>query len=219
MSHTTTKPLHITIFGASRGIGRHALELALQAGHHVTALLRDPNAVAETPRLRVLRGDATNIADVREAVSGADAVVCAVGAPALSRSRVRSEATALIVQAMREQGIERLLCVSVLGAGEQRAALPFLLRRVIFPTYLRRPVAEHERQERLLRDSELDCTAVRPPTLTDGPRTGQYAHGFGVDFAGLTLKVSRADVADFLVAQLDDTRYSRRAVAISYARP
>ena len=117
---------------------------------------------------------------------------------------MRSEGTAHVIEAMRSEGCTRIIAISLLGAHETRAHLPFALRYLIFPLYLRRAAADHERQEDLLAASELDWTVVRPPHLSDGPRTGTYATGFGVDFEGLTLHVSRADVADYALGALRD---------------
>ncbi len=212
-----TQP-HLTVFGATRGIGESVARQALDAGHPVTVLVRDPSRLTlRHPGLTVVQGDATNPPDVRRAIAEADAVVVALGAPALSDSRIRSEGTRVIAEAMEERGLRRLVAVSVLGLGDGRDSLPFFLRYVIFPTYLRRPVAEHAAQEAILEASDLDWTAVRPPNLTDGPRTGRYVHGFGADFSGVRMDVSREDVADFILRQVGSDAYVGRAVEIANA--
>lgn len=210
----------LAVFGATRGIGLRLTEQALAAGHRVRALVRNPDRFALAhPRLEVLGGDALDPVAVLATLESADAVICALGAPALSRSTVRSEGTAQIVRSMRETGLRRLICVSVLGASESREGLPFFLRYVIFPLYLRRAVAEHERQERVLEESGLDWTAVRPPTLTDGPTTGEYALGFGTGEMGrLTLDISRADVAHFMLRELGADTHVGETVGISYRK-
>lgn len=218
-ANQSTRSGHLALFGATRGIGRHVLDQALAAGHHVTALVRDPTRLdVRHPHLRVRTGDVTELAAVSPVVQGADAVICALGAPARDRRGVRAAGTRQIVRAMEDHGVRRLLCVSVLGASETRASLPFLLRRIVFPLVLDPAVRDHEAQEQLIAASDTDWTVVRPPTLTDGPRTGRYAHGFGTDFGGLTMKVSRADVADFLLREIDRDRYVRRMPGVSYAK-
>jgi len=215
----TTAVHRLALFGATRGIGRSVLEQALESGHTVTALVRDPSSFAfDHPRLEVIEGDATNAVDVERTIRGADAVLCGLGASALSRSKVRSESARHIVNAMERRGVRRLICVSVLGAHESRAGLPFFLRYVFFPIYLRRAVADHEAQEQIIRDSGVDWTIVRPPFLKDGPQTGDYAHGFDNDEVGLTLDVSRADVADFMLHQIASADYVGRAAGISYRK-
>jgi uncharacterized protein YbjT (DUF2867 family) len=211
-----TQPKKVAVFGATGGIGRHLVDLALESGFEVVALVRDASRLDENPRLQVHVGDMFDEDVVRRTVRGADAVFCALGAPAFSRSEVRSEGTKNIVHAMQEEGVRRLVCVSVLGAHESREGLPFFLRYVFFPFYLRRPVAEHELQERIIEESDLDWTIVRPPFLTDDAVTGSYAHGFGNDEPGLTLKISRADVADFMLRQLGSDDYLHQAAGISY---
>jgi putative NADH-flavin reductase len=212
-------PQQLAVFGATNGVGRRLTENALDAGHRVTALVRNPSRMPlEHSNLTLIQGDATEFDAVQRTVRGSDAVVCALGAPALSRSRVRSQGTQHIVDAMGHQAVRRLLCVSVLGAGDSREVLTFGLRYLLFPLYLRRAVAEHERQEAIIRQSGLDWTIVRPPTLTDGPATGAYLHGFGNDRRDLSFDISRADVAAFLLGQLAHDRYLREAVGVSYAR-
>ena len=214
---STSPARHLALFGATRGIGRHVVELALQSGHRVTALARDPAALAiRDDRLRVVQGDATDPAAVARVVAGTDAVVCALGAPARSRANVRSRGTEAIVRAMAQQGVQRLLCVSVLGAAETRQELPWFLRYLFFPLYLRRAVADHEAQERMIADSSLRWTIVRPPHLTDGPRTGVFQHGEGSGGGAWSLKISRADVAGFMLDQLDRDEYVGRRVGVSY---
>jgi len=209
----------LAILGATSGVGRQLVLRALDAGHRVTALVRDPARMdIDHDQLTVVQGDANDYAAVLGVVRHADAVLCALGAPALSSSQVRSRGTEHIVRAMNDSGVRRLICVSVYGAGDTREGLPFFLRYLFFPLYLRRAVAEHELQERIIAQSETDWTVVRPPFLTDGPATGAYAHGFANDHQGLTLDISRADVADFMLRQLDDRGYSGRAVGISYRR-
>lgn len=210
-------PARLAVFGATGGVGRELIALALQAGYDITALARDP-ARLDDAQQRVVAGDATDYDAVRRTVTGADVVICALGAPALSRSKVRSDGTRQIVRAMEDEGVKRLICLSVLGAGGTREGLPFFLRYVIFPLYLRRAVAEHETQEAIIRKSGLDWTIVRPPTFTDGAVTGNYAQGFDNDMAGLSLKISRADVADFMLRQLGTDAHVHQSVGISYRK-
>ena len=215
---TQTKPQRITIFGATRGIGRLVLEQALQAGHELTVLVRDPERLRSVhPRVRVITGDATDPVAVRRAVEGSDAVICALGVPAMSSSKVRSEGTRCIVDAMTAAGVDRLVCVSVYGALESRAHTPFFIRRILFPILLRKVMPEHDAQERIVRASALRWTLIRPPTLTDGPRTGDYHLG-SFEGQSLTWKISRADVADFALSQLGSDEHVGAAPGLSYRK-
>lgn len=208
----------LAVFGATGGVGRHLVAQALEAGLAVTALARDPSRVEARAGLRVVPGSATDPAAVARALSGADAAVCALGAPALSASKIRSEGLRVIAAAMEDAGVRRLGVVGIMGAGASRSKLPFFFRRVLFPTYLRRPVREHEAQEAILRETDLDWTVVRPPSLTDGPATGDYAHGDVEDWSTLAIRISRADCAAFLLDALRAGRYVRQTPVISYRR-
>ncbi len=208
---------NLLILGSTRGTGRRLLDLALAAGHRVTALVRDPRRLdVEHPNLHVMTGDATCPDDVMRAVQGQDAVLSALGAPALSNTSLRATSARVMVRAMEALGVRRLVSLSVLGAGESHRLLPWHLKYLIFPLYLRKAVADHERQEAHIKDSQLSWTIVRPPTLTNGDRTGHYRHGFADDDRSLDLKVSRADVADFMLRQLNDPSYVHATPGISY---
>ncbi len=213
---TNNKPL--AVFGATRGIGRRLTEQALAAGHRVTVLVRDPTKFdLEHDNLAVVEGNVLDPDAVRLTIRGADSVIVALGAKALSRSRIRSEGTQVVVDAMKEAGVRRLLCVSVMGAGDSMEGLPWHLRYLLFPLYLRQPLIDHEAQEAIVKGSGLDWTLVRPPFLTDGPATGEYEHGFVQNRPGLSLDISRADVADFMLRHVDSVAYLGRTPGISYA--
>jgi putative NADH-flavin reductase len=205
----------LTVVGATGSVGRPIVEQALAAGHAVTALVRDPaRHDLVHPALEVVAGDATDLDDVRRSVKGADAVVVALGDG--RAGHVRATGTRAVVRAMAEEDVERLVCVSTLGAGDSRGNLNLLWKHVMFGLLLRRAYADHQEQERLVMASDLDWTIVRPGAYTDGPRTGDYRHGFGPDATGLRLKVSRSDVADFVLRQVGDRTYSHRAAGLSY---
>ena len=207
--------MRVAIFGATGSVGRHLVEQALAHGHEVTAFVREPGRLGEVgAEVRVVRGDVLDIAAVEEAVAGQDAVLCALGAG--RKGVVRSEGTLNIVRAMQKQGVGRLVCQTTLGVGESRGNLSFFWRRVMFGLVLRGAFRDHVRQEEHVRRSGLDWTIVRPAAFTDGKRTGAYRHGFPGDERGLALKISRADVADFVLAQLASDAYVHEAPGLSY---
>lgn len=213
----TQESKNLLIIGATRGTGLRVLEMALAAGHRVTALVRDPaRLTVEHPNLRVITGDAANADDVRRAVAGQDAVLTALGAPALKTTSIRADSARTVVDAMEAEGVDRLVSLSVLGVGGSYRLLPWQYKYLIFPLYLRKAVADHTRQEAHITDSSLAWTIVRPPNLTDGEVTGRYRHGFADDDRSIELKISRSDVADFMLRQLDDATYVRQTPGISY---
>jgi putative NADH-flavin reductase len=208
--------MRIAIFGSTGGTGRQLVEQALEHGHQVTAHARSPEKLGglEHGKLKVIRGDVLDRADVERAVAGQEAVLCAIGAGP-ERTTLREEGTRNIVAAMESTAVSRLVCLSSLGVGDSSANLSFFTRYVIVGIFLRHAFADHERQEAVVRKSSLDWIIVRPPHLNDGPRTGDYLHGFAPTDRSINGKISRADVADFMLKQLADDTYLRQTPGLS----
>jgi putative NADH-flavin reductase len=203
----------VLIIGASRGIGLEAVRQALDAGHRVRAFARSADRMALShPALEMVRGDALAKADVAAAVRGVDAViqVLGVGFGDLFRPvHLFSDATRILVAAMAAAGVKRLIAVTGYGAGDSRDSMG-LLQRVPFRLLLGRAYDDKDVQERLIRASTLDWTIARPGMLTNGARTGRYQ----VLAAPATWRngaISRADVADFVVRQIEDRTCLRTA--------
>ena len=209
--------MKLIVFGATRGVGRNFTEQALDAGHDVTAVVREPsNFELKHNNLQVVKGDVMDFASVEQVIKDHEAVISAIGSPASSTDKVRSEGTQNIIRAMEKNGIRRLISVSSLGVGDSKVMLPFLLKYIIVPFFLKNAFADHEIQEDYIRQSDLDWTIIRPAGLTNGVRTEVYRHGFPVTEKGLKLKISRADVADFMLKQLNDKIYIHKTPGISY---
>lgn len=207
--------MKVLVFGATGSVGRHVVEQGLARGHDVTAFVRDPSGLDVAHEgLTVFRGDVLDAASVQRAVRGQEAVLCSIGAG--RRGRVRSEGTRNIVRAMEGAGVRRLVCQTTLGAGESSGNLDFFWKHIMFGFLLRGAFADHEQQEAHVRESSLDWTIVRPAAFTDGGRTGAYRHGFPPTKKGLGLKISRADVARFMLDQLTDGTYLRQTPGLSY---
>lgn len=209
--------MKLVVFGATGGTGRQVIAQALAAGHRVTAFVRRPEKLGiADPNLVVVQGDVLDQEAVGRAIVGQDAVVSTLGAPASQRDRVRSEGTDRIIRAMDGAGVRRFICLTTMGMGDSRALLPLTYKLLIVPLILRDAFADSERQEGIIRRSHLAWTIVRPAALTDGAHTGRYRHGFTTREQGLKTKISRADVADFIVKQLADEGYLHQAPCLSY---
>ncbi len=208
--------MKLVIFGATGTVGRVLVEQALDAGHHVTAFSRSGRFDRQPPdSLTIVRGDVLDPVAVSNAIAGQDAVLCVLGAG--RKGGVRAPGTANIIKGMQANGVRRLVCQSTLGAGDSEGNLTFFWKYLMFGLLLRPAFIDHQLQEQHVRASGLDWTIVRPAAFTDGPRTGAYQHGFsGRSPDGLKLKISRADIADFMLSQLTSDSYLRKAAGLSY---
>lgn len=205
--------MHIALFGATGGTGREVLRQALEAGHTVTALVRNPNRLSLAhPGLTLVTGDVLTPADVAQTLTGTDAVIVSLGTTANNPDDVVSRGTRNIVDAMRDQGIRRVVVVTSLGVGDSRDQVP-LFFRVLVKTALRGVMADKEEQERIVVSSGLDWTIVRPGGLVDGPPQGNYTAG--LDKSITSGQVRRGDVAAFVLEQLTDDRYLHATPAIT----
>jgi uncharacterized protein YbjT (DUF2867 family) len=199
----------LLIIGASRGIGLETVKAALRDGHKVRALARSAASIQiENPDLEKRSGNALDSDTIRNALEGVDVVIQTLGVDISLRAvfeptTLFSRSTRILVDAMKAAGVNRLIAVTGLGAGDSRGHGGILYDAVVFPLLLKRVYDDKGVQEWIIRSSGLDWTIVRPGLLTSGPAAGRYRvlsmpqeWRFGV--------VSRADVADFLVRQADD---------------
>lgn len=197
--------MRITVFGSTGRAGSAIVERALDMGHEVTAFARSPERLAwleGRPRLSVVHGDALDQASVEPGLAGAEAVVTALGAGTLDPSTHLSEMTSNLVKVMQAVGLRRLVALSHVG----------VLLRKVDPRYLH-VAEEHRRNLKVLQESGLDWIAVCPPGITDEP-----AHGHAEPVPGArgpNWSISRFDLADFMLEQLDGDEFVRQTVGVS----
>jgi len=206
----------IVIFGATGGTGQELVKQALSEGHLVTAFAKTPKKLQIShPNLSIVRGNVLNDGDVFNALDRQDVVFCNLGIPASEKSTLRAEGTSNIVKAMEAKGIKRFICQASLGYGDSKAVLPWHMKYLIVPFILKNAFHDHALQEAVIENSTLDWTIVRPGNLTNGKKTERYKHGF-VPTEKIKLKVSRADVAHFMLRQASEPSYLHKKVGISY---
>ncbi len=205
--------MRVLIIGASKGIGLETVRQALEAGHQVRALARSAAAMAlSDPNLEKVSGDALRPEDLEAALIEVDVVIqtLGVGLGDLFRPvHLFSGATRVLIAAMQVKGVKRLICVTGFGAGDSRASIS-CLQRLPFEIVFRRAYEDKSLQERLVKASGLDWTIARPGVLTDGPRTGRYRI-LSEPSQWRNGMISRADVADFLVRQIENQAYLGQA--------
>jgi putative NADH-flavin reductase len=205
----------VLVIGASRGVGLETVKRALAEGHRVRAFARRPGRIElRDANLETVAGDALAATDVRAALEGVDAVVQTLGIDPRPQAVIRgtrlfSRATRVLVEQMSAAGVRRLVCLTGFGAGDSRNQGGFAYD-LAFNLLLGRVYDDKNVQEHLVRHSGLDWVIARPVILTNGPATGRYRVLTDPrDWRGGF--ISRADVADFLVRQIDDDRYLGQA--------
>ena len=203
---------HILVIGASKGIGLETVRRALEAGHVVRALARSAGSIGlADSRLEKVRGDALNAVDVAAALKGVSVVIQTLGirvGEMFRPVRLFSDATRVLIAAMRTSGVTRLICVTGFGAGDSQASIG-LLQRVPFQLVFGRAYQDKSVQERLLKESSLEWTIVRPGVLTGARHTGHY-QVLDQPSQWRNGMIGRADVADFLIRQVDSPASIRK---------
>ena len=208
--------MKLTIFGATGRTGHYLLERAIAAGHDVTVLVRNPAKLSlQNARLKVMPGNLTDALQVAQAVTGAEAVISALGPAGNAPVFEISQGTTNIIAAMQQHGVRRLVISAGAGVGDPNdvpkvfnRAMNVLLKLAAGNVYedMRRTVA-------LVRASGLDWTVVRVPMLTDDPPTGAVKVGYVGK--GMGARISRSDMAEFMLKQAGDKTYVCQAPAIS----
>ncbi|GGR91595.1 NAD(P)-dependent oxidoreductase [Streptomyces nojiriensis] len=215
--------MKITVFGATGGVGREVVRQALDAGHEVTAVVRDPARlpVPAHERLHVATvADVTDVEAVLPVVSGRDAVVSALGAATNKQAKakpVAGPALSAITSAMDRAGVRPLSAVSAAPVGPLPEGAGIFTRAVVFPLLrrlLRDVYADLADMEAAMAASGTRWTVVRPPMLQNKPRTGTYRRAIDANVPGGRV-IPRADVADALLSVLTDPSCSGHAVGVA----
>ena len=210
--------MNLTIFGATGATGTSLVEQAVAASDEVTAVVRDPARLANPhhPRLRVLTADVMDPDAINAAVTGADAVLTAVGPRGTGATTVITDSVRSIIAAMQKTGARRLLMLSgsIVADDGESPYLRYLLKPVARRTFLRHVCADMRGGEAAVEASALDWTIVRPPRLTSKPASGTYRtavdrslpHGFSV---------ARADLAACMLLLIDDPQAIGKHIGIA----
>jgi putative NADH-flavin reductase len=206
------------IVGATGGTGRELVAQALERGYAVTALVRDPSRVrVDHPQLTVIQGDVLDSASVEAAMRGQEAVVSALGHKRFFYpTRILSEGTRNILRAMEAHGVPRLVCETSLGIGDSAGRMGLYFTLFTIPVVLPFYFWDKTRQERIVAESNVEWVLVRPGMLTNSNKRGRFRHGHDVGSLFWTVRISRADVADFMLNQLASHTYLRAAPGVAW---
>lgn len=208
--------MKITLFGATGGTGRQILQQACDAGHEITAVVREPTRLTWShPHLNVQQADVMDPLAIAPIIAGSDAVVSALGSRAgRVPTTICTDGAATIAKAMHAEGVRRLVIVSAgVVTTDGDGPLTRLILKPILDKLLMHTTADKRRMETIIRASGLDWTIVRPPRLSDGPRTGTYRTAIDRNVRG-GIRVSRADLADCVLRCLTDHAPINAAISI-----
>ena len=204
----------VLVMGASGSVGRLIVERGLARGYAMTGLIRTASEPF-SPEVRIVVGDALDPDPVDRAVADQQAVTYALGTRTLGPTTFFSQSTRILIDAMHRHRVKRLVAITGVGAGDTRGHGGVLYDRIIFPLFTRNAYQDKDRQEALIRESPIEFTLVRPASFRghDGPTPLQVltaVHG------AILTKISRQEVADFVLDQVLDRRFIRQAVFIGH---
>ncbi|GAB6091682.1 NAD(P)-dependent oxidoreductase [Spirochaeta dissipatitropha] len=206
--------MKIAIFGATGKTGQTLVKQAIDHGHEVTVMVRDPARLPKlSTQIHVLTGDFNSDYVIKTCVEGQDAVICALGTKDLYKNTgLRTIGTRAIINAMKVKGAKRLIVISAMGVGESWKNLT-LLNKALFALLMPATRKDHEAQEFEVKSSSLDWTIIRASGLVNSPDISSYQTG--IDIRGKTSQISRANVADFILKVVESNIHIYEAVTIT----
>jgi putative NADH-flavin reductase len=212
--------MRVLICGATGNIGRLAVDKALKAGHEVTAFARSPEKLnLDQDKLHKAKGNIMDLASVEIAMAGQDVALTVFGAPLNWSTLTKipnlcTTGTRNIISAMKQHQVKRFICMTGIGAGDSRRHGRFVFDNLILPLLLARIYEDKNSQEKEVMQSDLDWMIVRPAELTDETELGNYRVLTALE--GIRAKtIPRADVANFLVEQINSDRYLHQTPLIT----
>jgi putative NADH-flavin reductase len=219
---STVTSLKIIVFGANGGIGKQCVIQALANGHQVTAVLRNPSKLTLThPNLKIIEGNVNHRLTFSKCLTNQDAVISAIGiSGGLGSDKptdLYSQGAVNILQEMKTAGITRAFFISA-SAVETSPVIPFfyrLISKYIIQKLLKHMYADLLAMEKIVKSSNSNYIIVRPPQLTDKPLTGSYRIAVN-NYLKDCLKISRADVAHFMLNNITNETVYKTTVEIGY---
>jgi putative NADH-flavin reductase len=208
----------IIVFGATGGTGKLVVEQALESGYQVTVIVRNPFVVTLRHRqLNIIKGDVLQLNTFEEAMDGHDVVVSCVGTRQRGPTNVYSKGISNIMKAMQGKNINRLICLSAIAvivppksSRVMKFVIKNILQRLFGPMY-----ADMLIMEKILSKSNLNWTVIRPSWLWNTQHTGKYRTTINEHLPNPS-KISRADLADYIITHLTDENTFKSRVEISY---
>ncbi|MFH1001042.1 MAG: SDR family oxidoreductase [Bacteroidota bacterium] len=209
--------MKIFLIGATGKTGKELIKQGLEQGHSVTALVRNPdNLKIRNPKLFIVKGNVLKSESFENAVKGHDAVLSALGHKKFFiPSNILSVGTRNVIDAMYKSNIKRFICITSLGVNDSRFKLGLYYTLFTIPFILLFYFLDKSKQEKIIMNSGLDWTIIRPGQLTNGKKRTNYRYGSSVGSYILTKMISRANVAHFMLSQLENQTYIKKTVGIT----
>ena len=209
--------IKITVFGATGGTGKQLVEQALAAGYEVVAYARNPSKLNIThEHLTVVQGELSDQALIENAIKGTDAVLSTLGPRGGSKNKPITQGMQNIIAAMKKQGVRRLIITSTLSAKDSNDKPNLRTKAMVnlVKTTMHGAYEDIVSAAETVRNSDLDWTIVRLTMLNNDPKSGTVKAGYVGD-GKVGTWISRADIADFMLKQVENTEYLRQAPALS----
>ncbi|MEP3836647.1 MAG: SDR family oxidoreductase [Algibacter sp.] len=210
--------MKLLVIGGTGKTGREIIKQGLSQGHVITAVVRNPSKVKYShTNLKVLKGNVLIPKSYETSFQGQDAVLSALGHKKfIIKTTILSRGTKNIITAMERNNVKRLICITSLGVNDSKFKLGLYYTLFTIPFILFFYFLDKSKQEKLIMNSELEWTIVRPGQLTNGKKRTIYKHGKNVGHYLLTKMISRADVAHFMLNLLKQNTYLKKTVGLTY---
>jgi len=208
--------MKLIVFGSTGGIGRNIVEQALRAGHHVTAIARNPSALTiQHANLEIVKGDVFKPETFDKAMKEQCVVLSAIGINSTKQTTVYSEGVSNIVKAMQKNGVQRIICVSASAVvTSPQLSFPIRMMTKLLQRILGNMYADLLKMEQVVKQTNLNWTVVRPPRLTKRALTGKYRFAVN-EWLSSCLSISRADVAHFMLQHIDDANTYKTIIEVA----
>lgn len=212
------KPLNILIIGGTGKTGLELIKQGLEKGYIITALVKDPNKLKlNHSNLRKVKGDTLKPESFGATFQGQDAVLSALGHKKFFiKTTILSKGTENIIAEMNKHSIKRFICITSLGINDSRFKLGLYYTLFVIPVIIYFYFLDKAKQEKIIMESNLEWTIIRPGQLTNGKKRMKYKHGLELGHYIFTKIISRSNVAHFMLRQLEDKTYLRKAVGVTY---
>jgi putative NADH-flavin reductase len=210
--------MNLLVIGGTGKTGREIIKQGLSQGHVITAVVRNPSNVKFShANLNILKGNVLVPASYERSLQGQDAVLSALGHKKfIIKTSVLSQGTKNIITAMERNNVKRFICITSLGINDSKFKLGLYYTLFTIPFILFFYFLDKSKQEKLIMNSKLEWTIVRPGQLTNGKKRTIYKHGKNVGHYVLTKMISRADVAHFMLSLLSTNTYLKKTVGLTY---